>query len=421
MVLCPYGSAPKPGAPPFVWLTWLDAKSWLGSVFPELAPFSYLVPPVLAEINAFCATEPPQPTALSDADIVAAATDPVKFEALIQFIKDSIYWAVWSNQCVCNPNPGSPPSCAGGWANSFLPVAVGPGGSQFLIGTRFTSLQIGAQFSGFRVWTPQAYNYAVGLTLWTAAGAIVVGTTIAAGIPAGYHEFNVAPVTLTAGQDYIVSICVQVGYLWASDSTAPVNDVVAAWVSHLYATACGTFPTTVSGGWGGIQPILCVAASPTPPGAPPVPTITTPPFPTESACTTQDVCDLVQQLLQSVTLLRTMVDLIQRQEVPFGYILGTTHPGLTGSGTISVQGLLGLAVHLSTVPGFWGLSSDYPQRYIPAPATTAVGTANGDQDTHFFHLTDELWFPVDMGAMTHVRYEFKPGCVGSITELIREP
>jgi len=183
MPLCPYGSVPKSGAPPFVWLTWLDAQSWLGVVFAKLSFLSYLVPPVLKEINSFCATEPPQPTPISNADVLAAAYDPQKFEALIQYIKDSIYWWVWSQNCVCNPNPSAPPTCTTGWSDTYVPPAVGPGGAQFEIGIRFTSLQVGAQFSGFRVWTPQAYNYLVGLTLWTAAGTIVTSMTTSSGIP----------------------------------------------------------------------------------------------------------------------------------------------------------------------------------------------------------------------------------------------
>jgi hypothetical protein len=422
MVLCPYGSAPKAGAPPYVWLSWLDAQPWLGATIGKLSWLAYLVPAVVKEINSFCTTDPPQPIAPSDADIVAAVTDPLKFEALIQYIKDSIYWWVWSNQCVCNPNPSLPPTCTSGWTNTFVPLpVVGPGGAAFEVGTRFTNLQAGAQFSGFRVWIPQAYVYAVGLTLWDSAGAIVTSTTVSAGILVGYHTFNVTPVTLVAGAQYVVSMCVNIGYQWYESPTAPTNDAVATYVSHVVGSGCGSFPVNPTGGWEGILPILCVGAAPTRPAAPPVPVLTIPDFPTETSCTTQDVCNLAQQLLSSVTMIRSMVDLIQRQGVPFGYVVGTVHSGLSGSGTIAVSDILGLLVQVSTIPIHWGLSSDNPQRYIPAPAMVAVGTLAGDQDTHFVHFTEEMVFPPAMGAMTTVRYEFKPGCGGAITELIREP
>jgi hypothetical protein len=419
MVLCPYGSVPKSGAPPYVWLTWLDAQSWLGSVFAKLSFLSYLVPPVLKEINSFCATDPPQPVAPSNADIVAAAFDPVKFEALIQYIKDSIYWWVWSNNCVCNPNPSAPPTCTAGWSSSFVPTAVGPLGSQAEAGVRFTSLQIGAEFSGWRIWTPQALNYAVGLTLWTPAGVVVTSTTITAGIPAGYHTYTVTPVTLTAGSDYIVSYCIQPGYLFAEDAAVPPNDLIANWIGHIYTLACGVLPVVPSGGWEGIQPILCVAAAPTTPAAPPVPTVTTPDFPGETGCTTQDVCNLAQQLLQSVTLLRAMVDLMQRRLLPFAWILGTPHTGLTGTGVISVQDVLGAAVSM-TVPGGWGSTAETPRRLIPSAGSLQGSDGTSYSDNFQLHYESELIFFGQSWA-TGIRYNFRPGVTATLTPLLPEP
>jgi hypothetical protein len=419
MVLCPYGSVPKSGAPPYVWLTWLDAQSWLGSVFSKLSFLSYLVPPVLKEINSFCATEPPQPIPISNADVEAAAFNGQLFEKLIQYIKESIYWWVWSNNCVCNPNPAAPPTCTAGWSNSFVPTAVGPLGAQYEVGTRFTSLQVGAQFSGFRIWTPQAYTYAVGLTLWTAAGAVVTSTTISAGIPSGYHTFSVTPVTLTAGADYIVSYCLQPGFLFCEDATAPVNDVIANWINHLATAGCSNFPTTTTGGWEGIQPILCVAAAPTTPAAPPVPTVTTPDFPGETGCTTQDVCNLAQQLLQSVTLLRAMVDLMQRRLLPFAWILGTPHTGLTGTGVISVQDVLGAAVSM-TVPGGWGSTAETPRRLIPSAGSLQGSDGTSYSDNFQLHYESELIFFGQSWA-TGIRYNFRPGVTATLTPLLPEP
>ena len=419
MPLCPYGSVPKSGAPPFVWLTWLDAQTWLGSVFAKLSFLSYLVPPVLKEINSFCATEPPQPVAPNNADLVAAAFDGQKFEALIQYIKDAIYWWVWSNNCVCNPNPATPPTCTAGWSSSFVPAAVGPLGAQYEVGTRFTSLQVGAQFSGFRIWTPQAYTYAVGLTLWTAAGAVVTSTTISAGIPSGYHTYSVTPVTLTAGADYIVSYCLQPGFLFCEDAAAPANDVVANWINHLATAGCGNFPATTTGGWEGIQPILCVAAGPTTPAAPPVPSVTTPDFPEEGSCTTQDVCNLAQQLLQSVTLLRSMVDLMQRRLLPFAWILGTPHTGLTGTGAISVQDVIGAAVSM-TVPGGWGSTAETPRRLIPSAGSLQGSDGTSYSDNFQLHYESELIFFGQSWA-TGIRYNFRPGVTVTLTPLLPEP
>jgi len=419
MPLCPYGYVPKSGAPPFVWLTWLDAQSWLGSVFAKLSFLSYLVPPVLKEIGSFCATEPPQPTPISNADVLAAAYDPQKFEALIQYIKDSIYWWGWSNNCVCNPNPVAPPTCTTGWADTYVPVAVGPGGSQFIVANRFTSLQIGAQMSGFRIWTPQAYNYPVGLTLWSAAGANLGGLTVTAGIPAGYHTYAITPITLTAGADYLTSMCVAVGYQWASDPTAPPNDALATWHGEQYGVNCAAFPAIAATTTVGVQPILCVAAAPTTPAAPPVPGVTTPDYPLEGSCTTQDVCNLAQQILQSATLIRTMLDLVQRRLLPFAWILGSPRAGLTGTGVVSVQDVIGVSVDL-TVPGGWGSTAETPRRLIPS-----AGSLQGTDGTRFsdnsqLHYEHELIFfeqPWSLG----IRYNFRPGVTETLTPLLPEP
>src|SRR5207249_2435380 len=230
-----------------------------------------------------------------------------------------------------------------------------------------------------------------------------------------------APVALTTGHQYAISFHLAAGFDNYKDPVnTPPAGVQAMWDQHVYSFGTA-FPSSTSGGWSPIMPKACAGAASTTPSDPPVPGITTPDFPLETACSTQDICNLIQQTLQSVTLLRSMVDLVQRQNAPFGYVVGTVHSGLSGSGSFTVSDILGLLVQVSTVPAKWGLSSDNPVRYIPAPAMVAVGTADGDQDTHFVHFTEELLFPTAMGAMTKVTYEFKPGCGGAITELVKEP
>jgi hypothetical protein len=152
------------------------------------------------------------------------------------------------------------------------------------------------------------------------------------------------------------------------------------------------------------------------PTAPDIPTL-----PTLACTTTADLCTLVNTLVIQLAQTRGQVDLIQRQVVPFGLIPGTVHSGLTGSGTISVAGLIGLLIGTTVLPASWGSSEDDPARSIPSPVSVAVGTSAGQQDHHFCHLGEELWFPQNMGAMTNVTYAFRQGCGGSITELRREP
>jgi hypothetical protein len=173
-----------------------------------------------------------------------------------------------------------------------------------------------------------------------------------------------------------------------------------------------------------MDPVICNAdpnPAPTTPVGPGAPDTDIPDAPSLDCSSTADLCELVNSLMQAVASMRQQVDLIQRQNVPFAYTIGTVHSGLTGSGSISVAGLIGLLVQTSTTPAGWGTSTDEPARYIPSPVSVAVGDSHGTQTHHYCHLPEELWFPDDMGAMTHVDYEFRPGCGGAITELRREP
>ena len=380
--------------------TWFD---WILSVF---------VPQFIsaADLCALNPVDPPLPSVVTIAK--AFFKDPVSILDVYDYVRAKLVYLAFSVNCVCLPG-GS--TCTTGWANSFAPVAVGPGGSQFEIGTRFTSLITGAQFGGFRVWTPQAYNYAVGLTLWTAAGANIASTTISGGIPAGYSTYPITPVTLAPG-DYVTSICVAVGYQWASDATAPPNDSVASWVSHLYATGCGNFPTTTSGGWGGIQPILCANVT-TPPVAPVVPTQPADlPVPPAWGCTTiGDVCVRLQQIDEKLDwLIRTEPSVTSSSLAE-----GAIHAGLTGSGTLSVSGILGVRVLLTFIPSPYGSHPGTPTLHFGL-GRIDWQTAEGWQGRRY--LSDsplEQLFAAP--AVNAVGYTLASGVVATITELVKGP
>jgi len=410
---------PKPGAPPFVWLTWLDAQPWLGSVFAKLSFLSYLVPPVLKEINSFCATDPPQPVAPTNADIVAAATDPLKFEALIQYLKDSIYWWVWSNQCVCLPStcysilgqpiPALPNSQTNGvgpydqgmkfTANAALPITS--------FGVRDLNLA-GSPSCDIKLWDMTA-----GTLLWTQAIVLSIGA---------YTEFVCSTVTtMVVGHTYALTfrwltgmtVILEAGGYGGMSNTA----FSSAGAVDNYPTGIGVPSRVLNTQADPIQPIACTGGSPPP--SPPVPGVTTPDFPMEASCTTQDVCNLAQQTLQSVTLLRSMLDLVQRRVLPFAWILGTPHVGLTGTGVVSVQDVIGVSVDM-TVPGGWGSTAETPRRLIPS-----AGSLQGTDGTRFsdntqLHYEHELIFfeqPWSLG----IRYNFRPGVTATLTPLLPEP
>jgi hypothetical protein len=143
-------------------------------------------------------------------------------------------------------------------------------------------------------------------------------------------------------------------------------------------------------------------------------TFPTPPSGVQPCCTSTD--PITRATLQSIL---DMVTLIQRQTVPFAYISGATHSGLTGTGSISVQGILGVLLNVS-VPARAGTEVGTPDTVYDC-GWINFGTADGYSDRQFITSDSQVVFPAAAGAWTLVGYTFLPGVTVTITELIREP
>jgi hypothetical protein len=118
--------------------------------------------------------------------------------------------------------------------------------------------------------------------------------------------------------------------------------------------------------------------------------------------------------------LRELVTLIQRQEVPFGFVDGTPHPGLTGEGQLTVSGLLGIRVDLTTIPAYVGRIDGTPTVYFDV-GYVALGTTTGFQRRDIIRHDPQFIWSGEAGLFTRVGYTFPPGVVATITELLREP
>lgn len=167
-------------------------------------------------------------------------------------------------------------------------------------------------------------------------------------------------------------------------------------------------------------------ATPTKPVIPPV----IPPggatnVPAALVCDTSDLCTylnhletLISQIGSQLSYLRSDVRLIQRQHVPFAYLPGTLHSGLSGSGQFAVSGILGLAVELTTLPPGIGETSDDPIIYFRA-GWVATGTGDGwRRSATVSH--NPLWIDVQPDD-TLVGYTFIAGVIANIQEFVREP
>lgn len=121
---------------------------------------------------------------------------------------------------------------------------------------------------------------------------------------------------------------------------------------------------------------------------------------------------LLSQVLELVTL-------IQRQAAPFAYVPGTVHSGLTGSGEISLSGLIGLKVEATAVPGYAGEAAGAPPRLFEVGYVT-MGTADGWLDAEPVQHSEMILLPPLGGVLTKVGYYLNPDAEIEITELRRE-
>jgi hypothetical protein len=115
-----------------------------------------------------------------------------------------------------------------------------------------------------------------------------------------------------------------------------------------------------------------------------------------------------------------MVKLIQRQAVPFAYVPGTTHTGLSGAGVIDVSGLIGAKADVTTTPDRFGREGTSPTEFFDMGFIT-WGTPDGWPSSFRLEHDPLVMFPRSAGLYTEIRYDLEPGVVITLTELLREP
>jgi len=98
---------------------------------------------------------------------------------------------------------------------------------------------------------------------------------------------------------------------------------------------------------------------------------------------------------------------------------GTNHVGLTATGTITVSGIRGLRVLLTTIPTWFGSSPGTPTlRY--GVGRIDMSTAEGWSTRRWIHDTPLEIIPVDP-LVTTVAYSLSAGVVATIVELVQGP
>ena len=141
------------------------------------------------------------------------------------------------------------------------------------------------------------------------------------------------------------------------------------------------------------------------------------PFGTDCCARTEQI---VRDLIGRLASMSDLVTLIQRQGVPFAYVAGTSHSGLTGSGELTVSGLIGAKVEPTTIPSSAGLITGDPDT-LWLDSWVNWGNDDGWTKREFLQYSPYISLPRAAGQFTKIGYSLRPGLTVTITELEREP
>lgn len=367
-------------------LSLVPGLEWLVAVASGLGVFSYFLP-------TLCASDPPGYATFTLAEVEAFLTfqQGADYDSFIQKAEQDITTALWFQSCECvtgSVQPVSPPPAAPAVNINFGapgaypcyvkgpeqvgPLAV-PAGTVILQDQKGPPLNIVGNL-------PDSITYAkADLT-----------TVINSGTPnfkIGLEAFD-ASSTLVASDYHNVTTSTTLTSQFVIPSTARVIDV-------LFKGQSGSGSMTLSGS----TYFYCNGALPV----------------SQSQCCPPDPA--VLQLLQQLNSLTT---LIQRQAVPFAYVPGTTHSGLSGSGELTVAGLLGAKISPTSIPSYAGIAAGDPDTYW-LESWINWGNADGWTSREWLRTAPYLSLPPLAGQFTKLGYSLAPGLVVDITELKREP
>jgi hypothetical protein len=363
---------------------------------PWAVYFAGTIGSITYDLSTFCSTDPPDDPGMGLTDWVALM-NPGTLEASITAQSKFRQWLghyLWDHFCKCDdgttPTPYTPPTAPTG-----LPPINDPGTAPtYPTGTAcqtFTHSGVahngdantvlgkyplnGATYATIDFSSPTTHTtsgqFGFDLRWYNAAGTLLSGTLFGGVSTSGdfTHVVGAAPSGAT-----------QFDFVYGPSGALVPSPLTWTAITNLY---CGTTPDAPAG---------------------PVPT----PCPADP---------FVQIALDQILAL---VTLIQRQNVPFAYIFGADHGGLSGSGHIDVQGLLGCKVTLDSIGGGTGTELADPDEVFEAGWIT-WGNADGSTKREWISHSPFVSLPAAAGQYTRIGYTLRAGVSATITELVREP
>lgn len=394
MVVCAGGSEKQADAPDYINIDPGFLASFLPPGLAWLAPYVPYIVPIQLDLNAFCALEPPELPSIDASDVWSIISKDAVGLGLSAGYKFAqlLHYVAWYRFCKCStgstPGIGTLPAAPSGLPAVNPPAYVTPPAATPCVVSDDNPVDYspnnGLNSRGILIWnqrnvtairwtftvtviTPPGPNISVTVKQWDSNNGQV--QTYARGINLGHvtgFSYTASRVGTSTFSDVTVN----------ADGTAGLTRVQV----HSEAYCDGNIP-------GGTLDPCC---------------------PPDTIAQGQ-----LASILQTVTLL-------QRQIAPFASVSGASHSGLTGTGELDVQGLVGVRVDLSSPPGGVGVVYGTPDALFQAGY---LAWGNGDGWSRPEPITSQHYksTPYAASLSTKLGYTFPPGVTATIVELVREP
>lgn len=418
MSRCPGASAPRPGVPEAIIMTAENIGPYLPAPLQILTPFlPFIKPIVIDSATSFCASDPPALLSVPGADAFLALRSGVRgslYSLALDFLQNLLINYLWDHMCECSSGTQTYTVAP---TLPTLPVAdppslVRPTGD----GACLTVSSVEQNNSTATTSIRWIIGYDRDTSYYT--GGVLPGPMIA--VPAGAKTFRWSLQLDSPPSGYSSNVW-DTTIVWRKfDGTFINTRAVDVFTSPHAPLATTTKQDVIPTDAAQFAVYYAPYPQPAVPGYLPHVTV-------ELFCgdgygvfANQPCCPPDPALIGFLSRIEDLVTLLQRQAAPFAYVHGPAHSGLTGSGHVAIQGVLGVKIDLTTVPGYTGLQAGDPDTIYEA-GWVNFGGSDGYSARTVLHTTPQLIFPNLAGQYTTFGYTLNPGVVATVTELIREP
>lgn len=357
---------------------------WLAAVGAVLGPLTY-------DLDIYCQSDPPGFSAITDTEVRAfwSLQRGADFDSFIQKVKDAIGTVVWYQSCHCTAGgtpaiPAAPPQ-----PQNVSVVYQGPASTpcfsdQFtarfiLTAGGIVAMRADTANPHMPIPFPTYVTVAVQTQLVTAPGQVIEFRL--------YALDGTGATTILQTQNHVG------GDVFTLKSAIPIGSV-AVLVDTSWISGSGEVDYTMA------TQLYCHGDLPGDTG---------------SSC-----CPPDPALMQMVRSINETVTLLQRNLLPMAYIVGSTHPTLTGSGSFAVSRLVGMKVHVDAHPTPDRQLVGTPP-YVWDLGWMSIDDGEGMIEEKRITRIDQLWQPRLFPEAITFGYYLNPGVTASFTELEPEP